>query len=235
MSAAQIAIGVAGTLIEIAVLLGLFKRRHDRREPVLVLYVAAVLVTNTAVAIWYRWDVWLVHQAVTAAARFGLALGVAYGVFRNFPSALATARRVLLFVLAVTLVGVLSIAGGEPTYTDMAGILIPRIANGTAWLFTAVAALVLWYRLPLTGLQKAILLGMTPYLLVFTVAMNLLASVGWHVRNQVGYADTLAFTAMFTYWCIAVWRPVGVAEVHQAAADRVVVGTTVGSPVRGTP
>jgi hypothetical protein len=44
-------------------------------------------------------------------------------------------------------------------------------------------------------------MGYAPYLLVFTVAMNLLTSIGWHLRSWVGYIDTLSFVALVQYWC----------------------------------
>lgn len=207
MSPAQLAFGLVSIAIQIVLLAGLIWRRHYRQEPLFVLYVGAGLFSNASVGIWYRWDVWLVHQAVSAAVRFGVALGLAYAVFRNFPAAGVTARRVLLFVLVVTLTAALSMAGADAGYADASATLVSRIASGTVWLFTALAALVLWYRLPLSGLQKAILLGFAPYLLVFTVTMNLLSSVGWHVRTQVGWADTLSFTALLLYWTVAAWRP----------------------------
>jgi hypothetical protein len=207
VSAAQIAIGLVSLAIEMVLFVVLVWRRHYRREPLFALYIGAIVLSNAAVGLWWRWDVWLLHQAVSAAARFGVALGLAYGVFRNFPGAAVTARRVLLFVLVITLTAAISLAGADTGYADASAMLVSRIANGTVWLFTALAALVLWYRVPLRGLQKAILLGFAPYLLVFTVAMNLLSTVGWHVRTHVGYADTLAYMALMSYWTIAAWRP----------------------------
>jgi hypothetical protein len=218
MSAVQIAIAVVGFTIEIVLFAILVWRRHYRQDPLFVLYVGAIFLSNAAVGLWYRWDVWLVHQAIVAAARFGVALGLAYGVFRNFPSAAVTARRVLLLVLVVTLTAAFSLAGVDTTYADASAMLTSRIANGTVWLFTALAALVLWYRLPLRGLQKAILLGFAPYLLVFAVAMNVLSSVGWHMRTVVGYADTLGFIILLSYWTVVAWRP---AEAEALGSIRV--------------
>jgi hypothetical protein len=206
MSAPQIVIGVLSLLAEAVLIAGLIKRGHYRDAPVFLAYVVGVLVTNTALGLWYRWDVWLIHQAVTATFRFAVAMAVGISVFRNFPGAVVTARRVTFAVLALTLVAVVSLPGAQPTYTDIVAVVIPRIANGTVWLFTAIAALVLWYRLPLSRLQKAILVGFAPYLLVFTVTMNLLSSVGWHVRAYVGYADTLAYLALLIYWNRVAWR-----------------------------
>jgi len=205
MSRLQIAIGVAAMLVEIGLLAGLVRRGHHRREPFFALYIAGVVVTNGALGLWYRWDVWLIHQAVTAALRFGVALGLGVAVFRHFPAAGLAARRVALFVLFVTLAGLFA-SRPEVSYTHIVSVVVPRIANGAVWLFTGLAALVLWYRLPLTELQKAILLGFAPYLLVFTVAMNALGSVGWQLRNVVGYVDNLSYLALMGYWCRVAWR-----------------------------
>jgi hypothetical protein len=209
MSGLQAAIGLVAIIVETALLAGLFWRGHHRREPFFVLFIAGVVVTNAALGLWYRADVWLVQQAVTAGLRFGVALGLGANVFRNFPAAAVTARRLAFVVLAVTLVALLALPTGQASYTQLVGVIVPRIANGTVWLFTALAALVLWYRLPLTGLQKAILVGYAPYLLVFTVSMNLLASVGWQIRERLGYADTLAYFALMAYWCGVAWRVEG--------------------------
>jgi hypothetical protein len=207
MSSAQLAFALVCFTIHTVLFVVLIWRRHYRHEPLFVLYVGAVLLSNAAVGIWYRWDVWLVHQAVSAVVRFGVALGLAEGVFRNFPAAGVTARRVLFFVLLITLTAALSLAGADAGYADASALWVSRIANGTVWLFTALAALVLWYRLPLRALQKAILLGFAPYLLVFAVTMNLLSSIGWHVRSLVGWADTVSFAVLLSYWTVAAWRP----------------------------
>jgi hypothetical protein len=220
MSPAQLVISIVSFTAQVALLLGLVRRRHYRNEPFFVLYVATVFLSNAAVMIWYRWDVWLVHQAVTAAVRFGVALGLTYGVFRQFPTAASTARWVLFLVLVATLTAAFSLAGADAGYADASAQLVSRIATGTVWLFTAMAALVLWYRLPLRGLQKAILLGLSPYLLVFTVAMNLLSSIGWQVRLQVGYADTLAFMSLMIYWTVVAWRPAEDAVVRPAGLQK---------------
>ena len=206
MSGLQIAIGMTGEVVLAILFAGLLWRGHYRREPLFVAYVGGVMSTNLALGIWYGRQMWLLHQTISAALRFGVALGLCSTVFGNFPAAAVTARRVALLVLVITLVGLMAMPDGEDAYTDIVGVAVPRIANGTVWLFTGLAALVLWYRLPLTMLQKAILLGFAPYLLVFTVTMNLLASVGWRVRDLVGYADTLAFMTLVGYWSWTAWR-----------------------------
>jgi len=230
MSGAQVVLALVLFAVQGALLLGLVRRRHYRTDPFFVLYAVLVTLSNAALSIWYVWEVWIVHQAVTAGTRFGVALGLVYSIFRNFPAAAATARRMLLLTLMVTLAAALSLLGVENAYADGGALLVARIANVTVWLFTALAALVLWYRLPLSRLQKAILLGYAPYLLVFTVAMNVLSSIGWHKRVWVGYVDTSCFGLLLLYWSVAAWRPVTVEEAPPVAVRVSVVLPAASAP-----
>jgi hypothetical protein len=65
---------------------------------------------------------------------------------------------------------------------------------------------VLWYRLPLHRLHRAILRGLVPYLLIFSAANTLTLVFGWHVREEVNLADGAAWNLMLAYWCWEVWR-----------------------------
>src|SRR6185369_2745000 len=81
------------------------------------------------------------------------------------------------------------------------------MASAAIWMFTALAALVLWYRLPLAPLPRAILMGYAPYLLVFTIGMSLLFNAASpQVRVLVGYVDPLAFFVLVNYWVRVAWR-----------------------------
>jgi hypothetical protein len=160
------------------------------------------------------WRLWfyLGKEQVINVLRFAIALELTYRTFRAFPAARATARAVLLvvlvIVLAVVLVGTrdLEPAEGGPALGPLATRVQPRVLNGTIWLLTAIAGLVLWYRLPVQPLHKAILVGLVPYLLVFSVSLNLIESWGWDVRARVNYLYTLAFLLVLGYWVHAAWR-----------------------------
>jgi len=152
----------------------------------------------------YTRQTWIANEVVTAALRFGLALELTYRIFGAFPAAAATARRVMLTLLVVTAAMAMSAEASE--YPLFATFVVPRLATGTVWILTALAALVLWYRLPLASLPKAILIGLAPYLLVFTVMMNLLASVGWQYRTWIGYVNTLSYSALLAFWSWVAWR-----------------------------
>ena len=64
----------------------------------------------------------------------------------------------------------------------------PRLLNGTVWIFTAIAGLILWYRLPVAPLHKSILLGYVPYLLYDAVFLKALLQASWQ-RDLIGYVN----------------------------------------------
>jgi hypothetical protein len=151
-----------------------------------------------------------------------MAIELALRTFRAFPGAIATARRTLLVVCVLTWVAVSAVPTGvEPTAADrvlvFAAQLHPRVVNGTIWLFTATAALILWYRIPVHPFHKAVLLGYVPYLLVFTILYNALGQLGWQRLLFLGYAGQIAYVSLAAFWVHAAWRAYPEALVRPAA------------------
>lgn len=211
MTALQRLISYVGNALILAVLLGLIVRKRYASCYSFAPYLVIVLVPELVMALWperfFRWDFWILKEAALNLLKFAIALELALRAFRAFPGARATARRVLFGVLAVTYLGVLAVPVQTANYAIQASQVQIRILNGTVWLFTGISALILWYRLPVEPMQKAILIGFVPYLLVFTVAMNALEAFGWHLREYASYAQALAYVLLTGYWCRAVWRP----------------------------
>ena len=121
----------------------------------------------------------------------------------------------VFLLLVVTLVSVVLATPQVSAPRESAGFveiavarLQPRILNGTIWLLTGIAALILWYRLPVDRFHKAILTGVVPYLLVFTVALNLLDSYGFNeMRVTVNQMSLAAYLVLTVYWARAAWAP----------------------------
>lgn len=205
-------IGVGGVLITTALLTGLVVRRRYRACYAFCGYLLAVVVADCLILAWperfLRWDFWLLKETVHSLLKFGIALELGLRTLQGFPGARATARFVVLLVLLFALAGMLADPiDRSADLADLASRLHPRILNTAIWLFTAIAAVILWYRLPVDAFHKAILIGFVPYLLVFTVAINALESVGPDIERLVGYAHPLAYLLVLTYWTYAAWRP----------------------------
>jgi len=225
MTAAQWWIGVLGELILLALLVGLIVKGGHRACYSFTLYVAAVLVPDVMVTAWparfYVWEFWMLKEIAHNLLKFAIALELAIRTFRAFPGARATARGIVFLVVLVCLAGVLAAPGGPGGLRELATDLHPRILNGTIWLFTAIAAVILWYRLPIQALHKAILIGFVPYLLIFTVAMSALDAVGWHIQDLAAYAHTIAYLALLCYWTYAAWRPQEALQLSAGARHEV--------------
>lgn len=214
MPVAQQVFGWLGVLLALTLLGVLLSRRHYRRMPIFTIFVAAIAISNGIFGLHYTWETWMLHQVVTAALRFGVALELTYGIFGAFPAAAVTARRVMFAILVVTALTAVSTTTPDATYTRLHAEAIPRLASAAVWMLTALAGLVLWYRLPLAPLPRAILLGYAPYLLIFTTGMSVLFDAGWqHLRPFVGYVNTLAFFLLVGYWCVVAWRTAPQASV----------------------
>jgi hypothetical protein len=221
MSLDQQVFGWLGVLQGFALFGTLLWRGHYRRMPLFTLYVGGSHTFNANYGLNPTWETWMLLQVVSAALRFGVALELTYCIFGAFPAAVVTARRVMLVLLVATAVTALATAPPDVTYTRMHAESIPRMASAAIWMLTALAGLVLWYRLPLAPLPRAILMGYAPYLLLFTIGMSLLFDPGsQRIRVWVGYVDPLAYFILMNYWLRVAWRTAPESVLFPAPARR---------------
>ena len=179
-------------------------------------YLATVALADLLMLVWpeqFRWQwFWLGKELVITVLRFGLALELTYRTVRAFPTARATVRGVLLGVLLLTLAivfvgtGDLAPKEGEAVLAPLISRVQPLVLSGAIWLLTGTAGVILWYRLPVHPLHKAILVGLVPYLLIFTVSLNLIESRGWEVRELVSFFPALAWLSLLGFWGAVAWR-----------------------------
>jgi hypothetical protein len=207
MNLAQKTIAVLGLILIGAALVGLVVRRRYTYWWFFDLYLLAIFIGTAVPHVtpqWYTPAFYQAKEMVYTPLRFAMALEIGLRIFRSFPGALATARRLVLLVLIGTLVAIL-LAPYEG-YETFVGDLLPRIVNGTVWLFSGLAALILWYRLPLKPFYKRVVLSYVPYLFISTVVMTLLAKRGWEKGANIQYLNQLAYVALLAYWNYAIWR-----------------------------
>jgi len=205
-----------GTGALAVVLAGVFVRHRYRAWAFFSLFLAVSLASTVMMLVWprefYTNDFWQGKENALNLLRFGMALELAYRTFRAFPGALATLRWSLLLVVVTTFVAVIAVSGPDSNIQSFMADLQPRVLNGSIWLFTAIAALILWYRLPVQAFHKAVLLSYVPFLLVFTVSMNAWAALaawtaaGWQKAWYVTYAYQVAYLALMVHWSYAAWR-----------------------------
>lgn len=214
MSTLQTTIAVMGLASMLALLTGLMVRHRFDVAYTFTIYLAVVFVTEVLSLAWpatfYRREFYLHKENAINALRFGVALELMYRTFRAFPSAHRTARAVVLALVSVALVIVLAATGDQPDAYTLVNKVQPRVISASVWLFTALAALILWYRLPVDSFHKAILLGWVPYLLIFSAALNYVGEYGQQFITLTNYIHTLAYLSLLIYWARAAWAPVAV-------------------------
>jgi hypothetical protein len=201
------AVLIAEALFAFAILLGLVARRRYRACFAFTAYIASVLVLELLVAGWparfFTWRFWVAKEAIQAVLKLAIVLEIAGRVFWPFPGARGLAGAMMVLLIVATATGLWAGEAGDAE--AVARVLVPRILYGTACAFAVLLVLVLWFHIPLDPLHKAILLGFVPYLLVFTVAIQLLETFGWDVRRQASYVNNVGFFTLLGYWSTVVW------------------------------
>lgn len=198
-------------VVKLALLLliaGVLVRARVRLCWVFPAYLVAIFLGNTLPSFWpwhfYTPAFWVLKQGVYDVLKMLLAIELAWRAFQHFPGALHTARIVLLAVLLVSTL-VLALLTPPSSYATVWHHQ-PSVVTAALWLLTATALMVVWYQIPVHDWQRAIMLGLAPYLLVFVVLLDLLKRYGWQVQDRVAFVDQLAYLALVLFWAWAAWR-----------------------------
>ena len=209
MTAMQLLLAWAVKAALVATLAGLVVRRRVQLCWAFVIYAGVVLGCETLIALWparfYTADFWMVKQALYDATKVAVALELAYRVVRAFPGAMRTARLSALALLACS-TAVIVAGPWASGYRSMAEWQ-PRMVFGVVSLFTLTALVVLWYNLPVQSWHRALLMGFSAYLLVFSVVLNVLRTHGWQMLQWLGLLDGVAYLALTISWAFASWAP----------------------------
>jgi len=211
MSAAQLLLMHGVKLGVLAVLMGLFVRRRAHLCWSFVAYLVTVLVCNSLESLWpdqfFRQWFYLLTQGLFDALKLAVAAELTYRTFRAFPGAAARVRVLLAPVFMVPALFVSWVPSGA-TYEDMVRLYHPQVQTGVIWIMVAITLLIAWYRVPVHAVHRAILIGFSSYLLIFTTLLNVLRFYGFdNLRNFIGVADGYAYLLILTGWAYAAWVP----------------------------
>jgi hypothetical protein len=222
MSELQVALSHAVRLALVVLLVGLVVRGRARLCWSFAAYALASLVGNSLVSFWpehfYTPSFWVLKQGVYDILKMAAALELAGRAFFAFPGAMRVARRVFLAVLALSTFGLTALT--PPSSYLTLWEWQPGIATAALWLLTATALLVVWYQVPVHEWQRAIMLGLAPYQLVFVTALDLLRRHGWAALHAgTGVLDSAAYLALVTFWAWAAWRRDPAPEAPAPAAS----------------
>jgi hypothetical protein len=209
MSEVQLAIAHAVKLALVAALAGVVVRGRAPLCWSFGAYVLAILAGNSLVSLWperfYNPAFWVLKQGVYDALKLLVALELAWRAFSAFPGALWTVRLVLVPLVAASTLGV-ALLTPLSSYRQV-WEWQPAVSTATLWALTLSALVVVWYQVPVDAWQKAIMMGLATYLLVFVALVDLLGRHGWLHRGLIAGVDTVAYLALVCFWAWASWRP----------------------------
>jgi hypothetical protein len=193
------------------IVMGLFVRRRAVSCWSFVAYLVAVAVADVLIVSWpqrfWQHGFWILKEGVHNLLKLAVALELMVRIFQPYPSAYVAARRAVIVVVAG--LGALiwfSLSGGID-YLAVVGRLYPHVYDGTVWLLVALGGYCLWYHLPLDSLHKAILIGLVPYLLVYSVMLRALVALGWESGWVFNRTAPVAYLVVLAYWAYVVWQP----------------------------
>jgi hypothetical protein len=222
MSELSLAIAHAVKLALLVLLAGMLVRGRVRLCWAFPAYLVAILLGNTLPSFWpwhfYTPAFWVLKQGVYDVLKMLLAVELAWRAFQHFPGALRTARAVLLGLLVASTL-VLGLLTPPSSYATLWNHQ-PGVVTAALWLLTATALMVVWYQVPVHDWQRAIMLGLAPYLLLFVVLLDLLKRHGWEAQDKIALVDQIAYLALVLFWAWAAWRRDS-AVVTPAPAPRV--------------
>ena len=194
-----------------ATIAGTFWRGRASEGWSFVAYLALILAGDLMVVGWREqfnqgWF-WILKQSVWDIAKLAVAVELLARAVRTFPGAKLVARTYLVGALTVSSATLLLVPDG---HQDAYGAFLvdwhPRVLTSTIWLMTGTALLIVWYRLPVSTFQKAILAGFVPYLVIFTTLLNILRTHGFQIMWLTNRADRVAYLAVCLWWAVHAWR-----------------------------
>lgn len=194
------------TGLELALFVVLIRSHAFRICRTFPLYVLAVVLPDAvflAAPATFTWNAWVAKETLQAAIKLGLVLELVTKIFAGLPRARRLADSLLLWLLVGAQVLLLWLRIG-PDAAAIAQRALPVVNDATAIAFSIVFGLAAFYRVPLHPLHRAILAGLAPFLLVFTLGFHGLEALGWD--PHVGNAVAIAYDALLLYWIVVAIR-----------------------------
>jgi hypothetical protein len=208
MTDLQLVVAHAAKLALLALIAGIVWRGRARLCWSFALYAVVTLLGNVLVSFWparfLTPSFWVVKQGVYDVLKMAIALELAFRAFAAFPGAARTARAVVLVLLGLSTL-VLAFVTPISSYRTL-WVWQPSVATAALWLLAATALMVVWYQVPVHDFQRAIMLGLAPYLLVFVALLGLLQRQGWGAWQPIATLGTLAYLGLVVFWAWAAWR-----------------------------
>ncbi len=188
-------------------------RRRWRHSYLLAPCVFSWLISDLAVALvpgCNTWRFWAAKEASHVVLAFALGVELSWRLLVAAPLAWVAARRWLISVILL----------GAALFTvPTAGTLelLPRLLAALAWLYAGLTLVLARYSMPLGRLHAAILLGLSPYCLLYWLSWSRV-----HDDTAVaGVVNPAAFVVVLGALVWAVWSDEPEPQVEPALVELV--------------
>jgi hypothetical protein len=171
-------------------------------------YVAAATLFTALILLFpasYTPQAFIVKQGIYDSLLFGMSLEISFRAFSAFSGIANRVRGFLALAVAGSSLVIFLLTPPHPTYSDMARYQ-PGITTAGIWCLAFVALLIVWYQIPVPSFTRSIILGYTPYLVVFVVCTDLIGRLGWGAIREINVANALAYDTVAGYLAYAAWR-----------------------------
>ncbi|MBX7187644.1 MAG: hypothetical protein K1Y01_21050 [Vicinamibacteria bacterium] len=201
-------LAVAGFSLLSVLLIILFRTGKVRQCVTFSAYVSVVVAAGVLIYLFpaaYTPDAFQMKQGIYDSLLFGMSLELAIRTFAAFTGIAAIVRLMLGGAVALSTSLILM---ATPVNSDYSSFIRfePGITAAGIWCLTFVGLLIVWYQIPVPAFTRAIILGYVPYLMVFTVCVDLVSRLGWGAVQNLNVLNALAFDAVAAYWVYSAWR-----------------------------
>ena len=189
-------------------LVALFRGGKARQCFLFSTYVSSVVLFNVLILLFpqhYSPEAYMVKQGIYDSLLFGMSLELSIRTFAAFTGIARMVRVILATAVALSTAAIFFATPGNPDYESFVRFQ-PGITTAGIWCLAFVGLLIVWYQIPVPAFTRAIILGYVPYLMVFTVCVDLVTRLGWGAIQNLNVLNALAYDAVAGYWLYAAWR-----------------------------
>lgn len=197
------------SLCLLGILLGILLRTGKVRQCfTFSTYVAVVVTAGILILAFpdaYTPEAFMVKQGIYDSLLFGMSLELAVRTFAAFTGIAGIVRLTLGAAVAASTTLILWLTPSNPDYSSFIRFE-PGITAAGIWCLAFVGLLIVWYQIPVPAFTRSIILGYVPYLMVFTVYIDLITRLGWGAIQNLNLLNAVAYDAVAGYWVYAAWR-----------------------------
>ncbi len=189
-------------------LVALFRGGKARQCFLFSTYVSSVVLFNVLILLFpqhYSPEAYMVKQGIYDSLLFGMSLELSIRTFAAFTGIARMVRVLLASAVALSTATLIFVTPGNSDYESLLRFQ-PGITTAGIWCLAFVGLLIVWYQIPVPAFTRSIILGYVPYLMVFTVYVDLITRLGWGAIDNLNVLNAFAYDAVAGYWVYAAWR-----------------------------